>query len=77
MIRSGHPEDPADSKTPGARPRSPLQNLPGDAGGGSGYRMIEAIDGSGRRYIAVRSAPEGDGDPPESGAPGSPEEPAP
>ncbi len=77
VIRSGHPEDPADSATPGARPRSPLQDLPNEAGGGSGYRMIEAIDGNGRRYIAVRSAPDADGDPKELDASASPEEPAP
>ncbi|MCG8590360.1 MAG: hypothetical protein MJE66_13810 [Proteobacteria bacterium] len=60
VIRSGHPDDPSDSVTPGARPRSPLQSLPDDSGTnqGAGYRMVEAIDGTGRRYIAVRSAPQ-------------------
>ena len=54
VIRSGHPDDPADSVTPGARPRSPLQGLGEDDG--AGFRMVEAIDGTGRRYIAVRAA---------------------
>ncbi len=56
VIRSGHPDDPENSLTPGALPRSPLQALP--QGGGEGYRMIEATDAGGRRFLAVRSAPE-------------------
>lgn len=47
VIRSGHPDDPADSETPAYRPRFPF------AGAGGDYTFIETISGNDRRYVAV------------------------
>jgi len=56
VIRSGHPDDPADSVTPDYAPRSPLGFRAG-AGRDEGYTVIEAISGSDRRYLAVPERP--------------------
>ncbi len=54
VIRSGHPDDPIDSVTPGGELRSPLDRVDSRDQAGPGFRMVEAIDGDGRRFVAVR-----------------------
>lgn len=55
VIRSGHPDDPADSVTPDYAPRSPLGYTAGRGAGArsGGYAILETISGSERRYVAV------------------------
>jgi len=55
VIRSGHPDEPADSVTPDHVPRSPFGYTAerDGGGGGGGYTILETISGSERRYLAV------------------------
>jgi len=57
VIRSGHPDDPEDSVTPGAIPRSPFDLLRRGAereGARGGYALVETLGSGGRRYRAVQ-----------------------
>jgi len=59
VIRSGHPDDPEDSVTPGGTPRSPFDMLRGGGKGErarNGYTLVETLGSGGRRYLAVQRA---------------------